>query len=62
MRQHRVRRTRSERRADETVVDAGKTGRSVTGRLDAGDDLLDEIDARLERQSALPQFRQTPGQ
>ena len=62
MRQHRVRRTRSEQPRNETVADARETDRSVAGRLDEVDDLLDEIDALLEGQSALTQFRQTAGQ
>ena len=62
MMQERVTRARLKETADPQEVEEIAVEDSDTGLLTDIDDLLDEIDAVLEDQSMLVEFRQRPGQ
>lgn len=62
MMQERVTRVRPKRPASPQEVEEVVAEDNDTGLLTDIDDLLDEIDAVLEDQSVLVEFRQRPGQ
>ena len=62
MKRERVSKVRLEKAAEPQGVEEIAVEDSDTGLLTDIDDLLDEIDAVLEDQSMLVEFRQRPGQ
>jgi hypothetical protein len=62
MKQERVSKVRPEKMAEPQEVEEIAVADSDTGLLGDIDDLLDEIDAVLEDQSMLVEFRQRSGQ
>jgi len=62
MKQERIRRVRPKQTRPSEVVEDITVEEPDADLLTDVDDLLDEIDAVLEEQSTLVQFRQRPGQ